>query len=104
MMRAAVFNLAAPHLAEECSAHMDDLERKGAIHDEAVAFQMTLFQATKPETFVMDWISDPTADLVEFYRAFTVHGDDECALGAACKRFMLNRMREAAEHTVSQGE
>lgn len=103
-MRAAVFQYAAPDLAGECSAHMDELERKGASHDEAVDFQFKLFQATKPEIFVGAWVEDPVQDLTEMYRALTVFGDDECALGRACKAAMLNRMREAAEFTASQGE
>ena len=90
----------ADDLAGACAAHEDALAELGRERDEAVDFQLRLFQATNPEKFVFDWIADPTADLVEMYRCLIVHGDDEAALGAAVKRAMLNRMREAAEHSV----
>ena len=103
-MRAAVFKYAAPDLAKEGSAYMDLLERQGSVHDEAVEFQFKLFQATAPESFVGSWIADPAADLAQVYRCLVVFGDDVNKLGQAVKNLMLNRMKEAAEFTVSQGE
>ena len=103
-MRAAVFKYAAPNLAADCADHMDVLERQGSVHDEAVDFQFKLFQATAPETFVGNWIADPAADLAQVYRCLVVFGDDVAMLGQSVKNLMLNRMKEAAEFTVSQGE
>jgi len=103
-MKSLVLEYVEPNIAACCADQIERLERQGAMHDEAVEFQFKLFQATAPDVFVGNWIADPAADLAQVYRCLVVFGDDVTKLGQSVKNLMLNRMKEAAEFTVSQGE